>query len=526
MLDPIFSLRVKITLKPGERVQLSFVTVISESREKTVSLVKKYTDLFASHRALDLAWTHSQLELRHLKIHQEEAQLFQKLAGRILYPHGALRPTTEQLRKNLLGQSSLWAYGISGDLPIIVVAIADQHDIELVKQVITAHAFLRMRGLKVDLVILNEETEGYEHPLYHQMLRLVQSYSHLTELGKPGGCFVLNADQIPPDDLTLLLSVSSANLIAARGYLRQQLVSPVETIKYGPRLMPNKNLKDVPSAPLPFWELAGYNGYGGFTLDGKEYVIYLDGDKTTPAPWINVMANPNFGTMVSESGSSSTWFGNSQTNRLTPWTNDPLLNPICDTIYIRDDEMGTFWSLTPMPIRESEAYRIRFGQGYTHFEHNSHGLEQELTIFVPMDKSLRVQVVRIKNSSDRKRTISLFGYLEWVLGTTREQTEMHVITEWDPESQALFAYNHYNSDFKDYVAFVASNPLPNSFTANRTEFIGRNHHQLQSVRDEAEVALRFDRSGARPVRCVAGAVGVRAGRDERGDLCLGLCPLV
>lgn len=476
VLDPILSLRAKITLKPGERIQISFVTVISESKEKTVNLIKKYADISASHRALDLAWTHSQLELRHLRIQQEEAQLFQKLAGRILYPHGQLRPTTDQLRRNKLGQSSLWAYSISGDLPIIVVAISDPHDIDLVKQVVTAHAFLRMRGLKVDLVILNEEGESYEHPLYHQVVKLVQSYSHLTEMNKPGGVFVLNADQIPPDDLTLLLSVSRANLIAARGYLRQQLVSPVETTKYGPRLLPDRNVKDFPSPNLPFWDLADYNGFGGFTYDGKEYVIYLDGSKNTPAPWINVMANAQFGTIVTESGIGTSWFGNSQMNRLTPWTNDPLLNPVCDTIYIRDDQLGTFWTLTPSPIRESEAYRVRFGQGYTHFEHNSHGLEQELTIFVPPNKAMRIQIVRIKNSSDRKRSISLFGYLEWVLGTTREQTEMHVITEWDPEAQAIFAINHYNSDFKDYIAYAACNPLPTSFTANRTEFIGRNHH--------------------------------------------------
>lgn len=479
VLDPIFSMRVRLEIKPGERAQLSFVTVTTDQREHTINLVKKYRDFYASQRALEMAWTHAQLELRHLRIHQEEAQLFQKLAGRILYPHAQLRPPTDQLRKNKLGQSSLWTYGISGDLPIVIAAVSDPHDLDLVRQVITAHAFWRMRGLKVDLVILNEEEGGYEHPLYQQLFRLIQSHAHLTQMGKSGGCYLLNTDQIPKDDLTLLLSISRANLIAARGYLRQQVVSPVEATRYAPRLLPNHAVKDVPSPALPFWELALYNGYGGFTLDGKEYVIYLDGNKTTPLPWINVLSNAEFGTLVTESGLGTTWYGNSQTNRLTPWSNDPLLNPICDTIYIRDEDLGTFWTLTPSPIREREAYRIRFGQGYSHFEHISHGIEQELTIFVPVDDAgglpLRIQKVRLRNLSSVERKISLFGYLEWVLGTDREQTESHVITEWDPESQAILAFNHYNGEYKDFIAFAASSPVPKSFTANRTEFLGRNH---------------------------------------------------
>ena len=476
VLDPIFSLRVNIKLNPGERAQITFVTIATDSRDKTVGLVKKYSDIYASMRALEMAWTHSQLELRHLRIHQEEAQLFQKLAGRILYPHAQLRPSTDQLIRNKLGQKNLWAYGISGDLPIVLVAVNDGHDLDLVRQVLTAHAFWRMRGLKVDLVILNEESAVYEHPLYQQLLKLVQSHSHLTEIGKPGGVYLLNSDQIPPDDMTLLLSVSRANLIAARGFLRQQLVSPIETTRYAPRLLIDRSVQDVSSAPLPFWELAYYNGYGGYTLDGKEYVIYLEEGKETPVPWTNVMANPHFGTLVTESGLGTTWFGNSQTNRLTPWSNDPLMNPVHDCIYIRDEQLGVFWTLTPSPIREKEAYRIRFGQGYSHFEHNSHGLEQELTIFVPVDQHIRIQIVKITNRSGRRRSLSLFGYLEWVLGSTSEQTEMHVMTEWDPESQALFAFNYYNSDYKEHIAFAACNPLPNSFTGNRTEFLGRNHH--------------------------------------------------
>lgn len=478
VLDPILSLRHSFKLDPGERIEIAFVTAISDNKEKTVALLAKYTDISSSHRAIDMAWAHAQLELRHLRIHQEEVQLYQKLASRILYPHSQLRPSADRLLRNKKGQSSLWAYGISGDLPIIVVSIADTHEMELVKQVLTAHVFLRMRGLKTDLVILNEESTGYEHPLFEQLQRLIQAFSPQIEIGQSGGVYLLSSDQIPEDDITLILAVAHVNLIAARGSLRQQLVAPLEATTFPLRLIPDQNAKDSPSPPLPFVELKYFNGLGGFSPDGREYMIFLGPNKHTPAPWINVIANSSFGTIVSETGLGTTWYGNSQTNRLTPWSNDPLLNPISDTVYIRDDKLGTYWSPTPGPIRELDPYRIRHGAGYTRFEHNSHGIEQDLTVFVPSDDEgglpLRIQRLHLKNSSNQTRSLSVYAYTEWVLGVDRERTQMHIISEWDAESQALFAYNRYNVDFGNYLAFSASIPLAHSYTGNRTEFIGRN----------------------------------------------------
>jgi len=479
VLDPIFSLRRRIILQPGQRVQVSFITVIGSDRDTVVELIKKYGDIAASQRALELAWAHAQLELRHLRITQEEAQLFQKLASRILYPHSQLRLSAERLSRNHLGQSRLWAYSISGDLPIVAITIANIHELDLVKQVLAAHAFWRLRGLKVDLVILNEESTGYEHPLFEQINRIIHSQAHGSEIGKPGGIFLINCDQIPEEDVILILSVARANLVAARGFLRQQIVSPMEATTYPSRLVIKKKIVEEPSKPLPFLELPYFNGLGGFSPDGKEYVIYLGTDTHTPAPWINVIANSQFGTIVTESGLGCAWYGNSQTNRLTPWSNDPLLNPISDALYIRDEETGHFGTATPGPIREKDAYRVHHGQGYSRFEHNSHGIEQELLVFVPVDDAggtpIRIQRLRLLNSSSHKRILNIFSYSELVLGTNKEDTQMHVITSWDLESQALFASNQYNPDFGKHVAFASSSHPITSFTGNRTEFIGRNH---------------------------------------------------
>lgn len=478
VLDPIFSLRRRVILEPGSRVQIAFVTTIADNKATALSLVEKYKDLSASHRAIELAWTYAQLELRHLRIHQEEAQLYQKLASRVLYPHVQLRSSADRLRNNRLGQSRLWAHGISGDLPIVVVTVGDIFDIDVVKQVLIAHNFWRLRGLKTDLVILNEEVTGYEHPLFEQIQRLIQAYAYRNEVNTPGGVFLRTADQIPSDEITLILSIARAVIVAARGSLRQQLVSPMPARTYPPSFTSFKRTVEVPSKPLPFLELANFNGIGGFTPDGRDYVIYLGEDVHSPIPWINVLANSKFGTLVSEVGVGCTWYGNSQTNRLTPWSNDPVLNPAGDAIYIRDEDSGTFWSPTPSPVREKDAYRIYHGQGFTRFEHNSHGIEQELRILVPVDDSgglpLRIQSLKLFNNSSVRRRLTVTAYSDLVLGNNREETQLHLITEWDPESQALFAYNRYHPDFGSCLAFSSSFPPATSFTGDRTEFIGRN----------------------------------------------------
>lgn len=480
VLDPIFSLRRRIFLTAGERVQIAFITTVAKDRETLIATMKKYSDINASHLSFEMAWTHAQLDLRHLKIHQEEAQLFQRLASHVLFPHRELRISRLRLQKNCLPKSRLWAYSISGDLPILAVSIADLHEVDLVKQVLTAHAFWRLRGLIVDLVILNEEISTYEQPLHVQLDHIIRSLTHGIEPFQPGGVFLINTDQIPDEDLQLILSAASVHLVSARGFLRQHLASHIEPTHYPSRLVIDKRNQEGPSNPLPFLELQYFNGLGGFTNDGKEYVIYLGPHAHTPAPWINVLSNPQFGTIVTEAGLGMTWYGNSQTNRLTPWSNDPLLNPICDALYIRDDVRGVFWTITPSPIRELDAYRIRHAQGYTRFEHNSHGIEQNLIVFVPVDDAaglpLRIQKLTLLNTSSIKRQLSIFSYSELVLGADREETQMHVVTSWDLESQGLFARNCFSCDYPNHVAFVSSNLPIRSFTGNRTEFIGRNHH--------------------------------------------------
>jgi cyclic beta-1,2-glucan synthetase len=334
-----------------------------------------------------------------------------------------------------------------------------------------------MHGLMADLVILNEEDSGYERPLRERLERLIQSHSMSTGVNRPGGVYLRDAEGIPEEDLVLLRAAASIVMVAARGGLSQQSGIPTE-LPVLPERLPKKRPARDPSAPLPFMELSYFNSLGGFTPDGREYAVYLGPNTHTPAPWVNVIANPSFGTLVSETGAAFTWYGNSQRNRLTQWSNDPVLDPPSEAIYIRDEDSGLFWSPTASPIREETAYRARHGAGYSVFEHNSHGIEQELTVFVPMDENggepVKLQKLRLKNDSPRRRKLSVSYYAEWTLGESRESTQMHVSSHWDADAHVLIARNRFHPEYGDRVAFAAIGPLPESYTGDRTAFVGRN----------------------------------------------------
>jgi cyclic beta-1,2-glucan synthetase len=491
VLDPIFSLRRRVTILPNQRFQFALVTVVAESREAVVALAERYAEFPTCARSFETAWIHSQLEMRRLHIRRVDVQTFQQLAGLIIFPQAQLRPPPARLGRRTEGQRALWRQGISGDLPIVVVMIGHLRDIEVVREILIAHTFWHLRGLKVDLVLVSEEKPSYDEPLTGHLRALTEAQAHLTGVDQPGGVYLRSATKISQEDLIALQTTARMVLVAARGTLRQQLAATAPVGAKPRQLVPGCQFREEPSAPLAFMELKYFNGLGGFTEDGKEFVIYLGPGRQTPLPWINVMANPKFGTFVSESGAEFVWGYNSQSDRLTPWFNDPISDPTGTAIYIRDDDMGVVWSPTPQPIREKDAYRARHGQGYTTFEHNSHAIEQRLLTFVPVDDAggqpVRLQRLRLRNSSSRRRRLTVTAYATLVLGSDSEETGMHVVTKWDLQSQSLFARNSYKPELWERITFATATPAPASFTGDRAAFIGRN----RSLRDPA--AMKHER---------------------------------
>ncbi|KAF0216735.1 MAG: hypothetical protein FD174_3558 [Geobacteraceae bacterium] len=519
VLDPSLSLRRSLTLEPGQRAQVSLVLAAGATREQVLLLMDKFSDPHATERAMDFAWRSAQQQLQVLHIQPDEARRFQQLASHLLFPNQLLRAPAERLEDNRKGQAGLWPYGISGDWPMALITIGEARDISLVRQMLQAHTYWRMHGLSTDLVILNEEAGGYERPLQERLEQLIQAHPLSAAADRAGGIFLKSAAQIPETDLKLLKAAACVLLVAARGTLPQQLGVPVEA----PELLETlarKRAPREPSAPLPFMELNYFNSLGGFTPDGREYAIYLGPDTSTPAPWVNVIANSTFGTLVSETGSGFTWYGNSQRNRLTGWSNDPVLDPAMEALYIRDEESGVFWSPTAAPIREETAYRARHGAGYTVFEHNSNGIEQELTVFVPMDESggepIKLQRLRLTNASSRRRRLSVTYYVELTLGENRETSQMHVMTNWDDEAEALLARNRYHPEYGERVAFVAITPRADSYGGDRTAFIGRNRSLANPA--AMELTRLSQRTGAGLDPCAALRVSLEMAPGERRDI--------
>jgi len=476
VLDPIVAIRYRITISPGVSATINMVTGVGADRDQALSLVKKYQDRHLADRVFDLAWTHGQVLLRQINATEADAQLFGRLAGAVIYAKATLRADQEILKKNRRGQSGLWGYTLSGDLPIVLVRIEDLDNIDLVRRLVQAHAYWRLKGLVVDLVIWNEDHAGYRQLLHDQIVGLIAAGVEGGITDRPGGIFVRSADQIAEEDRILFQAVARAILSDARGTLAEQIGGHTQAEITIPRLIPSRTFRPEPIAvvPMPRHDLIFFNGLGGFTPDGREYVITTAAGQQTPAPWVNVLANPLFGTIVSESGPAFTWNENAHEFRLTPWINDSVSDSSGEAFYLRDEERGHFWSPTPAPCRGINPYVTRHGFGYSVFEHTERGIRSELWIYVALDAAIKFSVLKVYNESGRKRKLSATGYVEWVLGDLRPKSAMHVITAIDGKSGALFARNPYNTEFHDRTGFFDVDDRAQSFTGDRTEFLGRN----------------------------------------------------
>ncbi|HEX7332649.1 MAG TPA: glucoamylase family protein [Pyrinomonadaceae bacterium] len=475
VLDPVFSLRRRVRIQPNQTVRFAFSTAVAHSREEAMALADKYHDPSIFERELRLAWTKAQVEMSHLKIDAEEAHLFQRLAARIVYSDPSLRPRPHVLSLNTKAQSSLWAYGISGDLPIVVVRISKADDVRTVRKLVRGHEYLHFKGLKSDLVILNDTPTSYLQ-LLHQELETIVRTSGLQGLqDKPGGVYLRRADQMPEADRILLHAVARVVIVSERGSFEDQIERKRVEEPLPPAFVPRLPSQTYPELTVPPPDLAFFNGLGGFHQGGREYVTLLGAEQWTPAPWSNVIGNSvEFGFQITETGGGCTWSLNSRENRLTPWSNDAVSDPPGEVVYLRDEDTGTVWSVTPLPVREREPYIIRHGQGYSVFEHTSHGISQELLVFAPLDAPVKVSLLRLRNRTGRKRRLSVTNYNELVLGVSRSSSAPYIITEIDQDAATIFARNPFNNEFAERVAFVASSEPISSATCDRKEFIGRN----------------------------------------------------
>jgi len=493
VLDPIVAIRYKITLEPYETVTIDMVIGIAETKEACLGLTNKYQDKHHKDRVFELAWTHSQVVLRQINATAADAQLYGRLASSILFANSAFRADPAILINNQRQQSGLWGYSISGDLPIVLLQIEKKINMQLAKQLVQAHAYWRLKGLAVDLVIWNEEQDRYRQIFQNELHALIPA--ELTD--RPGGIFVRASDQISNEDRILFQTVAHINICDDGGTLAEHVNRKPMLKAVIPRIIPVQPYRPAfTSIPLPK-DLIFFNGLGGFSPDGKEYVIIIGDNNKTPVPWVNVIANPDFGTIISESGAAYTWTENAHELRLTPWNNDPVSDPGGEAFYLRDEETGHFWSTTLLPAGGHTPYVTRHGFGYSVFEHIEDGIYSEMLVYVDIESTIKFTVIKIRNQSGRLRKLSATGYTEWVLGNTRMKTSMYIHTEVDPDSGALIAKNPYSTEFSERVAFFDVDYINKTITADRTEFIGRNGtlqnpHAMHRIKLSGRIGLALD----------------------------------
>lgn len=476
-LDPIFSITQEVEIAPRAGAHLAFLTIAADTRQAALTLARRYRAWHLIDRAFEQARARAELELHQLKLGTPQLEQYQQLLSVMLFPHRALRADATILANNRKGQPGLWAYGVSGDYPIVLIYIREDEDLALVQELLQAHTYWRNRHIQIDLVIELQKAGGYSQEMREKVHRLLVRAHSDAWLNRRGGIFIVALEQMAQEDANLLAAVAGAVLDPDHGNLAEQLraLQPMPTQL--PILPLSRNPADpeetTPELARPT-DLQFDNGYGGFSSDGNEYVIYLKPGQHTPAPWTNVIANAEFGFLSSSTGGGYTWALNSGENRLTPWSNDAVDDIPGEVLYLRDEETARVWSPLPSPCPAPNAtHLIRHGAGYSSFEHHSNGLKQHVELFVAPDAPVKVIRLRLENTWSRPRRLTATFYVEWVLGVHRGMTQPHIVTEFDDERQALLARNAYNTEFGERVAFLAAGKRLHGLTADRTEFLGR-----------------------------------------------------
>ena len=502
VLDPLFAMRRTVRLEPGSHARMTLTTALGSSRAQAHELVDMYATPHIIPRAFELAWADARVELKHLGISAAQSHRFQRLLSAVIFPQHGLRGAPDRHAIRGRGRSALWTHGLTSDLPILVVRIDDPDFSGLFAEVILAHEHWRLNGVTVDLVALNDELPGYMQPQHEMLMSLVRSSPAAHQLDQRGGVFLRRSRDMTDEERALLIADARVVLHASRGSLARQLRRiATDVVSYPDNLAPEHKPSRSSPAAIQRPSLEHDNGLGGFTDGGKTYTMTVQQSALPPMPWSNVMANAHFGSLVSESGASFTWFGNSQRHRLTPWSNDPISDPSGEIILVRDDDDGSFWSVTPQPAGGEASYLVRHGQGWSSFAHTRDEVEYELSVYVHPVDAVKTWRLRIANKSGRARQLSIFGIVEWVLGSSRERSRASVMTEWDAAVTGLMAINPLSLYPERHAFWTATGGVITSFSGDREDIFGAGGSRsfpaaLERTRLSGRVGSGLDPCGA------------------------------
>jgi cyclic beta-1,2-glucan synthetase len=480
VLDPIFAIRTRVALAPGQSATVAFTTLVANARDRAFALADRYRDPHTAQRAFDLAWTASQVELHDLGLSAAEAAVFQELAGHLLYGHPALRASQDELRRNRGSQPLLWELGVSGDLPILLATISSAEGLPTLRSLLAAHRFWRRRGLTVDLLILDEHGHSYLQDLGDRIAAAVHAVNDADSLDRAGGVFVRRRDLLTPECALMVRATARLHVSCDGRALGRILASTIAAAAPSVAELREVHVRRPAVAPVvtePALSTAitrQYpNGFGALTAH-DDYELGLRGDAVPPAPWSNVIANPHGGFLITERGGGFSWAQSSYFLRLTPWHNDPVSDPVSDVVYLHDAASGDTWCATPAPMRTQTAYTVTHAPGSTTFEHRRHELHVEYTVGMADGTAVKVGLLTLTNTSDRPRRIVVTTFVEWVLGASRELGQHQVRNWFDRERSAIYAQNSFDAGFAPWTAFHAITEPVVEHTGSRRTFLGRN----------------------------------------------------
>ncbi len=477
--DPIFSFQNQIELKSNEAITITYVNIFGNSQEELINNLKKYSNQKHINQAIIKSDKHSYDVVNSLGISHELALSYQALASRLLSPHYSSDIKSFRQDSHEAKVQTLWRIGISGDLPILIVRFYDMNDMAMVKNMLICHKYLKHKGIAHDLVLLNEYPTSYIKSFEDEVDFLIRYNQTTVSKTIRGNVFHIQASHLSLVDKEDLLLLSRVVIDSKLGTIEQQILEITKSNSKAsvPYLKTTKKVNTLSKDTHPTLDkLSFYNGLGGFADDGREYKMNINYKKSlyTPCPWANIIANKNIGTVITESGSSYTWFADSYDNRLTKRIDDPLIDRSSEIFYLRDEETGDFWNPTPLPIKSPHTYIVSHGLGFTKFEHKSRGIDQSMVVHVPVEDNVKIVKFKFTNTTKIIKKLSLTGFFEMsVGGANRQDNKDYLKTTLDKTTGAIIVKNIFSESFKKVLAFVDLNAGNSLVTNDREEFLGK-----------------------------------------------------
>ena len=479
--EPVLSLKRTIKIQPKQKNTINLIISVGESREKALENIKKYKIEENIKKSFELSKAKNEAQNRYLGIKGKEISDYQKILSYIIFNNPMKKLNLEKLPKQKYQQSELWKYGISGDLPVILVKIKDINDSYVIKEVLKAYEFFRTKNFMTELVIIDEEKHSYENYVREEIEGTIQN-SQLAYLKNiKGGIFEITKSEISKEDFNLLKFISAIIIDGSRGGIKntikdleEEYLEKYKMIEDEPEknLLKNENIEDIDILQNSE-KLKYYNEYGGFSEDGKEYFIKVNKENRLPTVWSHIMSNEKFGTLVTENMGGYTWYKNSRLNRVTSWGNQANLDIPSEVIYIKDTETSEAWSLGLNPMPNNKNYNVVYGFGYTKYINKNCGVEQEFEVFVPKEDSVKIGILRLKNTELNRKKLKILYYMKPVLGEDELKSSEYINLEYDSNNNIICAQNLYNSDFKDDVIYVSNSEQMKSYTGDKQFFFGQ-----------------------------------------------------